>query len=216
MNDFKVTSLEKYFFTFISFILHPIFIPTLLIYFTLNLFSNYFIFNPKYVLALVTLFFILTVVIPFVILILFYYFKFIDTFYLKSKEERILISLTMSIFYFFATYSIHNIYIHPTIFLAFLAVPISSIIFAVIIFLYPKISMHTFGIGSLIGVLLFYRLKFIFVPNFIIILVLLIASGIVMTSRLILKAHSYSDVIWGYITGICTGFLSVLLAQFIF
>jgi len=216
MNDFKVTSFEKSLFNFISIIFHPIFIPTILIYFIFNIFSNYFIFNPNYILALTTLFFILTVIIPLIVIILFYYLKFIQNFYLQSKKERILVTLTMNIFYVFAIYFIRNIYIPPNIYLAFLTVPIVSTLFSVIIFLYPKISMHTFGIGSLIGVLLFYRFEYILISNFEILIFLFIASGLIMTARLILKAHHFRDVIWGFIIGICNGFLSILLAYYIF
>ncbi|NSW44597.1 MAG: hypothetical protein HPY79_02050 [Bacteroidales bacterium] len=216
MSDFKVTSLEKSIFNFVSIIFHPIFIPTILIYLTFSLFSSYFIFNPNYVLALTTLFFLLTVIIPLVVLILFYYFKFIQSFYLQSKEERILVSLTMNIFYVFATYSIRNIYIHPNIYLAFLTVPIVSTLFSVTIFLYPKVSMHTFGLGSLIGVLLFYRYKYILISNFEIVIFLFMVSGLIMTARLILKAHDYRDVIWGFIIGICESFFSILCVYYIF
>lgn len=211
MYDVNINRVEKIFFSFISVIFHPIFIPTFLLIIVFNLFSKFYVFNINYLIAIITATFILTTIIPIIIFCLLYYFKFIKSFYLKSNEERILISFFMTFFYFLTYYFMRNVYMPQQIFVSIILLPIISTLFSLILLVYPKISMHTFAIGSLFGAILFYKFNFIFITGFYFITSILIVSGLVITSRLILNAHKYSEVLMGYWLGTLCCFFSALI-----
>jgi len=206
MNDLSINKVEKYFFTFISYICHPVLIPTFGLYLVFQLFSKYFIFNPKYLTGVVTVYFIMSAVIPLIILTLFYYFKFIRSFYLKTREERLLVATTMTIFYFFTYYFTRQIYFHPNIFIYIISIPITSLIFSIIIAFKPTISMHTFVWGSLWGIILFYRFFVMLIPTPFMLVLLIFLSGLTITARLILSAHNYKEVLIGFFSGLVFGF----------
>ncbi|GAB4454387.1 MAG: hypothetical protein Fur0028_09810 [Bacteroidales bacterium] len=215
MNDLSINKVEKYFFTFISYICHPVLIPTYLLIIVFNLFSKIIIFNSSYLIAVITAYFILTAIIPIIILSLFYYFKFIHSFYLKTKEERLLVSFSMTLFYFFTYYFMRNIFIHPQLFISIMILPLSSFIFSVLLFFYPQISMHTYAIGSILGVLLFYRYFLMLIPHIYIFTSLILVSGLIITSRIALKAHLFQDTLIGYLLGMTSSFSLVLLIDLI-
>ncbi len=215
MNDFNISKVEKYFFTFISYISHPILIPTFGLYLVFQLFSKYYIFNPKYLTGVETVYFIMSAVIPLIIITLLYYFKFIQSFYLKNKEERLLVSVTMTIFYFFTYYFTRQIYFHPNIFIYIISIPITSLIFSLIIAFKPTTSMHAFVWGSLWGIVLFYRFIVQLIPYPVLFISLIIFSGLTITARLILNAHNFKEVISGFFSGLIIGF-GVISTVFLF
>ena len=210
MYNVYISRIEKIYFSFISVIFHPIFIPTYMLIIVFNLFSIFYVFNIAYLTAIITATFILTAVIPIIIISLLYYFKFIRSFYLKTNEERILVSFLMTFFYFLTYYFMRDVYIHPPIFVSIILLPIISTLFSIILLVYPQISMHTFGIGSLLGMILFYKFNFMLISGFYFITTLIV-SGLVITSRLILNAHKYSEVLMGYGLGTFCYFGSALI-----
>lgn len=214
MNNFNISKAEKYFFTLISYITHPILIPSFGLYVILVIFSKYYNINITYLIKFEILYFIMTAIIPFIIILLFYYFKFIESFYLKNKEERLLVSLTMTIFYFFTYYFTRQIYFHQNILIYITSVPITSFIFSLIVAFNPTISMHAFVWGALCGIVLFYWLIIQFVPNPFLIITLTIFSGLIITARLILNAHNFKEVLSGFFYGIIIGF-GVILTVFL-
>lgn len=211
MQEVHFKPFEKFFFSLVSILFHPIFIPTYLLMIVFHLFSRLFIFNSSYLIAIITAYFILTALIPIIILSLFYYFKFISSFYLKTKEERILVSFAMTFFYFLTFYFMQNVYIQPQIFLVITILPILGILFSLIIIFYPNISMHTFGIGSLIGVIMFYKLYYLLFPSVFLTSALLLISGIVITARVALNAHSFANALIGFFGGIIASLGSIFL-----
>lgn len=215
MQEVRFSRYEIFFFSLISIIFHPVFIPFYLIISVFHLFSKLFIFNSSYLIAIFTAFFILTAIIPIIILSLFYYFKFIHSFYLKSKEERLLVSFSMTVFYFLTYYFMRNVYIHQQLFISIIILPVSSLIFSLIIIFYPKISMHAYGIGSLLGVMFFYTLMYYLTPNIYLVSALLFVSGLVITARIALKAHSFLDVFIGYLSGMAISFGTIIILSFL-
>lgn len=214
MYDIYISRIEKIFFSFISFIFHPIFIPTFLLIIVFNLFSTFYVFNITYLTAIITATFILTAVIPIIVLSLLYYFKFIKSFYLKSNEERILVSFLMTFFYFLTYYFMRNVHIHTQIFISIILLPFMSTLFSLILLFYPKISMHAFGMGSLLGMILFYNFNFMLIPSFYFITSIFMVSGLVITSRLILNTHKYSEVLIGYWLGVfCCFGLALIISK---
>jgi len=108
-----------------------------------------------------------------------------------------------------------KINVQPLIFMSIIILPLSSFIFSVLLFFYPKISMHSYAIGSILGVLLFYRYFFLLIPDIYILTFLILASGLIITSRIALKAHLFQDTLIGYLLGMSSSFSLVLLIELI-
>ena len=74
-----------------------------------------------------------------------------------------------------------------------------------------KISTHSAGIGGVTGALIAFAFRFNFNPVWWLCLVILLA-GAVGTSRIILRQHTVSQVIGGYLLGILCGFITIMMS----
>lgn len=72
-----------------------------------------------------------------------------------------------------------------------------------------KISTHSAGIGAVTGALLAFSFRFNFNPVWWLCLVILLA-GAVGTSRIILRQHTVSQVVCGYLLGVLCGFIVIM------
>lgn len=71
-----------------------------------------------------------------------------------------------------------------------------------------KISMHAAGAGGIIGALMAYSFIFVFNPiGWLCVAILL--DGLVMSSRMILRQHSFWQVMAGSLVGIVFGYLGI-------
>lgn len=73
-----------------------------------------------------------------------------------------------------------------------------------------KISMHSAGSGGVIGALMAYSIIFSFNPVWWLCLAILV-SGLVMTSRMLLRQHTLWQVLGGTAVGIICGFCGILV-----
>ncbi len=73
-----------------------------------------------------------------------------------------------------------------------------------------KVSTHSAGSGGVIGALVAYSFIFSFDPLWWLCLAILL-SGLVMTSRMILRQHSLGQVLGGTAVGIVCGFYGIIL-----
>ena len=183
----------------ISYLFHPInfsIIGTLL----------YFLFVPKYIFKqqeyiILVVIFLTTYIFPLIFLFLMKRFGLINSYHLKTIEERkfptvLFISICIFIGQWLFKTSIVNI-----LGLFYLGFSLSLILVYIFLYLDKKISLHTAAIGGLIGFLLYF--SYHFKINVILLLVaFFMISGIIATSRLELKAHTMSEVVIGYIIGI--------------
>ncbi|MDD2314900.1 MAG: hypothetical protein WCR50_07755 [Proteiniphilum sp.] len=146
--------------------------------------------------------------IPAILIFLLFRMGIISDLSLKVRRERFypyLITLlsysAMIVFY----YRMHM----PRWFMMIMAASVAIMVIAIFITLLWKISAHMFGIGGLIGgamAVSFYVERsnpyYMFMGLFII-------AGLVGTSRLILKRHTLSQVIAGFLLGFLVSFMFV-------
>lgn len=76
--------------------------------------------------------------------------------------------------------------------------------------IFIKISTHTAAIGGIAGALTAFSLIFSFNPVWWLCVVIML-SGFVGTSRMILRQHSLQEVVTGFLLGACCAFVSVLV-----
>lgn len=194
----------------ISIVFHPLLIPTyaLLIIFNSGTYLSYVsLYEQKIIYIFV---FINTLLIPLSAIPFLYSINIVKSLNMKSKKERIIPLAISAIAYFIAffllkslSFSISKITLYFILF--------SGIIIIVTLFITIKwkISIHTIGIGGLIGLCISISKIYMVNINYILIILVFI-SGLVSYSRLQLKAHNSLQIYIGLFIGIA-GILIPLL-----
>lgn len=188
-----------WFYKFISYLFHPVFIP----FFGTCLYFSIFqhIENAYQVELILTYIFLGTVMVPILFLWLLKYFKLIQNFQIPTVRERRLPLLFFLLVSFLATKLLSSYRILPDLTIMFIGITFISLIAYLFISFQFKISLHAISIGGVIGVIL--ALSKLYNMNLILLIsTLFIIAGIILTSRLKLKAHSNLEVYLGFLTGI--------------
>ncbi|WP_298739366.1 hypothetical protein [uncultured Chitinophaga sp.] len=196
----------------ISYLLHPLFIPIIVTFLTVQALPEYFV-NFKQAslrFAYDTLYFrviMISVLFPLLTVMLAKALRFIDSIYLHSQQDRIIPYVASIVYYFWAFYSFKRQGVAPAFFNAFFLGVFLAVIISFISNIFVKISMHTTGWGGVIGFLL--ALMFGMHMNVTIALVITVfVAALVATARMVLSAHSSADVYAGLLVGIFSQLLA--------
>ena len=189
------------FYKFISTILHPIVIPTIgvMLYFLLT--PNNFASDEK--LTVLSLVFIVTYLIPLLILILFKKLKIIKSYKTDSIRERKLPLALMIVLCYLLGNTINNI---GYLGLLFYASSVSLFVVYILFFFKIKTSIHLLSIGLFTG--FFMTLSIINSQYYILLIIItFIFSGVLASARLHLKEHTTKAIYIGFFLGITTPFI---------
>ena len=194
----------------ISYLFHPIFYPVYLLVYTLHLpvyaMQRY---NGKFSWYLIIYVAISNVILPLIALWLMKRNKWIDSFEIKNAKQRYFPYLLMFSLYVFTAFSLNRLpAMHPILPLAFAASAASvAIITALNRFL--KVSAHATAAGAATSWA--FVLHHVFEVNTIFVtMVAVFVLGLVMSSRLILGAHTHKEVWLGAAIGISTPLIILL------
>ncbi len=196
---------------FISFILHPLLMPTYglaLIFFTKNYISMLTPLPIKGVIIGVT--FLVTFLLPTINALLLLKMGRIKSLEMETPSERVIPYISTAVYYFALFYLFYNRQL-PGVFKILILGAAISILLTLLINLKWKISAHTIGIGGIAGSTLgmMYRLQLDL--HFIFMLIIFLA-GIVSYARLKLNSHTPAQVY----TGFLLGFTVELVLMFIY
>lgn len=187
------------FYKYISTILHPIVIPTIgvMLYFLLipsNLVS-------KQKLMVLSLVFIVTYLIPLLIIVLFKKLKIIKNYKTESIKERKLPVALMVFLYYLLGSTISNLTNLKDLGLLFYATSLALFIVYVLFFFKIKASVHLLSLGIFLG--FFMVLTNIYAKPFtLVIIILFLIAGILASARLKLKAHNPKEIYIGFFVGL--------------
>lgn len=185
----------------ISVILHPVFVPlaaVIIFFYKLPIYFDSSIIYSKIIATL-----IVSVFLPLVFLYFSRTLKLISSFELPTAMERRLPLLFFMILDLLIINYIFELYNYQYLFYFFWSLLLASMVVFIALFFRFKVSLHSLGISSLLTFIVF--LSYNFQLNFIYTIVFLIVClGLVSSSRLILKAHIPSEVIFGIVLGIVT------------
>jgi len=181
-----------------SYVFHPVFIP---VYATLfYLFSNnsYFINQEKYFVLLQVL--IITVVVPLLFFILLRASGKIGSMMAPLVSERKIPLLIQSFLLILLVRKSITVDRYPELHFFLLGALFSTLIALLLLFIKTKASLHMMGISALtvfvFGLSLHFQTQNIFA-----ILFLTITNGFVASSRLVMKAHTFKELIIGLFLG---------------
>lgn len=162
-----------------------------------------------YRLMLIGLVYLLTVLLP--TWLIHYYYRYLGlTFRQTGQRERRVIPYVISMLcYFICLYLLSWRHVTHIIISLIIAALIVQLVCAMINVKW-KISTHTAGIGGLTGGLMAYSLILGFNPLWWL-CVLILFGGVVGTARMILRQHTLSQVVAGFVLGMFLAFFSILI-----
>ena len=194
------------------YLFHPLFLVTygLIILISIDPFS----FGEREIMGefpLLVITVIYTIFFPLISMLVMRLVGFIDTMQLKGHKERIGPLIVTMVFY---TWMYVNVRENPDIPVTFSVLTMGSIIalgLAFLVNVFDKISLHSTGLGGLVGftgILIFaYHYAWIRIGGLsfklgVAFFMLLIISGCVGTARMKLKAHNLSQIYGGFMIGL--------------
>ncbi len=185
---------------FIAIVFHPLLMPLygLLILFSAPTFLGYLPFTIKRILFIIVL--INNVLIPLTLLPFFRYRNVISSYKIEERTERIIPLLTTSILYSATSFIVFRFQVPFLIKSFFLATSILAVVVTFINFWW-KISIHAVGAGALTAVVFVLSIK-LYTPLTWYLTGIILAGGLVLSSRLRLNSHNPSQVWLGYFTGL--------------
>ena len=193
---------------FFSVAFHPLFIPVMATWYLVFLQPGYFTgFPSDEKLMVVIRVGLNTILYPAITVVLLKAVGFIKNIYLKTQRERIIPYIATNIFYFWMYLVFKNQPEIPSILTGFIFGIFLASSMALIANIYFKISMHALGMGAFTGlmlVIIFSGFSYVvFLPT----MVVLLLTGFVCTSRLVVSNHTPFDIY--------SGLLIAILCQFI-
>ena len=183
------------FYKLISTILHPIVIPTIGVMLYFLLIPNRFLHDEK--LTILSLVFVVSYIIPLLILIILKKLKFIKTYQTESIRERKLpIALMIMVFYLLGNW-LNSIINFIDLALLFYATSLIYILFSFKI----KASIHLLSFGISTG--FFLVLSSVYEQSYtLVIIIIILLAGLLASARLNLRAHTSKEVYIGFFIGV--------------
>ncbi len=184
----------------ISYVFHPLLIPTYTLVLLLNLNSFLSVSLPfSYKMTLGGIVFLTTVLFPLFLSWMLARLNIISSVFMKTKEERIYPILAISVFYYLTYFLLRGVHVSTIFSYYMLGATLLSII-ALIINFYMKISLHMIGIGGFTGLFLGLSLNFGINLNTEIYTGILLA-GIIGFARLKANSHQPTEIYSGFLMG---------------
>ncbi|MGC9331981.1 MAG: hypothetical protein ACP5DZ_08930 [Bacteroidales bacterium] len=184
---------------FFSILFHPlltVFYAVLLIFY-----SGYYhwVLDPQMFYALLSIFFLLTFVLPLIIIPFLYYQQLIPDLLLKNSESRFPAYLSVAILYLVSSFLIYK-FSFPLLIKNIMIISTAIVVIITITNKIYHISTHAISVGVLTGLVLFMGIKYN-IAFHTEIMILFLVSGVVSSSRLALGYHKPHEVYTGFIGG---------------
>ncbi|MES2398296.1 MAG: hypothetical protein V4549_19945 [Bacteroidota bacterium] len=200
MNLKKIFILETRIAKIISYLFHPLLMPTYgfaIIFFTNNYISTFT--SPNLKLVTLTITFIFTFLLPTINALILLKMGRIKSLEMETLSERF-IPYTSAVLYYFALFYLFYNAEFPNIFKILILGAAISILLTIFISFKWKISAHTIGIGGIAGAALgiVYRLN---LDMRSVLMLVILFAGVVAYARLKLNAHTPAQVYSGFALG---------------
>lgn len=206
----------------LSGLFHPLLIVTYM--YVLLLLINPYLFGSsgtvsKTAMTTLVMLFLYTFVIPLISVVIMWALDMINSVMIEDRMQRIGPLLLVMVLYFWVTYNLTQSGRIPNIFSTFMIGVAAALSLAFVINVADKISLHTVGMGGLIGMAFLSLALFggqglalgsMTVSLGIVLIGTILLGGLVGTARLALNAHNKMQVYMGYMVGFLTQILAYL------
>lgn len=212
-NDLKFSWPLRFMAHLNSYLFHPLFVPLYVILFLLYIHPDAFVgFSPIQKLQVIVIVIVNVIIFPLISVLLLRAVGFIDSIYLKNQKDRIIPYIASGIFFFWAYTVFKQQSQYPQLWIIYLLGLFLASSAALIANIYFKVSMHAIGVGGWLGLFIIIVRAQEIQMSWPLASVLLI-TGMVCTSRMILKAHRPFDIYGGLIIGIVTQFAAAYFLE---
>jgi len=196
----------------VSYILHPLFIPTyIFLWLTWRFLINFDDISATGLTFKTISVFLNASFFPAFAVFLLWRLKFIESIFLRTQKDRIIPYIITMIFYWWLWYLSRNFSDQPDALKYFYFGIFLNTVFGLVINNFIKISMHAMGVGTLATFVIltcFHYQTFLGVD----ITVAILLAGIICTARMLLNHHSSADIYVGLFIGIIGQLLGVWIA----
>ncbi len=193
----------------ISYIFHPLVMPTLGLLFLLNSGTYLSLLDPAAKRAILFVLALGTLVFPLIMVPILYYRNLVSKVQYASREERLIPQLIILILYIITFIYFVRLPLSRVIHAYVLSVVITLFVVLILNFKF-NVSIHTTALGGLTGLIISLITLFETPMQGLLILTLL-AGGITGTARLALAEHTTAEIYLGYLLGFGIVLLTVLV-----
>ena len=203
MNEKRLILISR----MVSMLFTPFYLP-LVGLLALFIFSYMSLLPWPYKMIILTMVYFFTVLLPTILIHLYRRYQGWNLIELGHRERR-MVPYVISILCYFCCLYLMNLFHVPHFMGNILVAALIIQVLCATINVWWKISTHTTGIGGVAGALIAFSRIFVFNPTWWLCLVIILA-GLVGTSRMILRQHSLSQVVTGFLLGCFCGY-SIML-----
>jgi len=211
MKEDKPGIAARIFGNFFSYLFHPVFVPLYIIFFLLYIHPSAFSgFSEQEKKQTVLIILLNLVLFPLITVLLLKAVGFIDSLYLRTQKDRIIPYIASGIFFFWGYTVFKEQPQYPPVLTAFILGIFLASSAALLANIYFKVSMHAIGMGGWIGffLLLFYRNSMLMTWP---LCLALLITGLVCSSRLLLRSHEQKDIYGGLLIGMVTQWIAAVV-----
>lgn len=215
----------KSFFTTLSYVFHPLFLPLFGLYFLFSMPSltpgliekSLYAVDMDIKTAIFLIFATLVVIAPGISILIMYWSKVIESITMENRAERIYAIGTVLLYTIFCYIYLRQLVgdqPHYSSLLAYTFGTLLVVLSCLLFNFYIKISLHAAGIFAVVGAIVGYfntQVNF----NLPFILILTMVSGLVSAGRIYLKAHTNREVLIGMVIGFSIEFFCMKFEWFI-
>ncbi len=196
---------------FFSYLFHPIFIPlyvcAFIVYIHPAAFAGFSSGEKRQAILIISFNLIFF---PLISVLLLKAIGFIDSIYLRTQKDRIIPYIACGIFFFWAYTVFKQQPQYPLILTSFILGIFLASSAALIANIYFKISMHAIGMGGWLGLFMVIFKTTAMLMTWPLSLVLL-ATGLVCSARLLISSHEPKDIYGGLLVGIITQLVAAFI-----
>ncbi len=217
----------KLFYQIVSWAFVPLMMPiyTLLVLFNVettnrsavDIKDNLFLMSSSLQWIILSIFFILTFLAPAFSLLLLKRNNKIKSIELDYREERtipILITGFYSLLLSFVLFKQLSPQYFSVIFHSLAVLGFVSTLFAFVITLFTKISIHAMGASLSTGSIIYCYIHF-YIPNMYVLIAVILTGGLIMTSRYVLNKHTISQLVGGYVLGLILSLVTFPIVNYL-
>lgn len=199
-----------FFYKFISYVLHPLLFSFLGSFLYLYLSPKHILKQQEYIILLVV--FISTYIVPILLLALLKRVNMISDYHLRNIDERKFPILFFIMLSFLLGRAMVSTKIADLLAFSFFGVAFALSFTYLLFNIKIKTSLHTLGIGGLIGFVMVMSYEYQLNFNSLL-AALFIIAGLIAVSRLALNAHRPKEVYIGFVLGVISQFISFQIYQ---
>ncbi len=200
----------KAFSRIISTVLHPLIIPIIGLFIIFHEGGHYTFIPIDQKRLVYVIVFLSTCLLPLSLIPLFLQLGVIKSIYMKERRERLLPIAFTGLFYMLGYYFLARFPIVPFFIKGFMLATLLTILAAMLITFFWKISMHMIGVGGLTAAVLAMAFRF-GIDAWVLFSFVVLITGLLGTARLYLNAHTPAQVHTGFVLGFLVVFSGILI-----